>query len=318
MMELLVTGLRAEADGVLGVELRSPTRTALPAFEPGAHVDVAFPNGCTRQYSIASSAADTGRYCLGIGLALASRGGSRYAHEHLRLGDRLQVGEPRALFRLETAAPGHLFIAGGIGITPILSMIRWCVEHGREWRLLYCVRSRRSAAYLDRLASHVGRVRLHADDEQGGAADLAAALRDTPAGWHVYCCGPGAMMEAVSTCAKAAGVDDKSVHFERFAPAVLAAERPGETDGAFDVALARHGGRFTVPAGASILSVLEGNGLCLPSSCREGLCRSCEVPLLAGLADHRDYVLSEEERAGNRSILICVSRARSGELVLDI
>jgi len=315
-MELLVTGLRLEAEGVLGVELRDPADAPLPAFVPGAHVDVAFPNGCTRQYSIASAAGDASRYWLGIGLAPASRGGSRYAHERLRLGDRLQVGAPRALFQLETAAAGHLFIAGGIGITPILSMIRWCIDHQRPWRLLYCVRSRRHAAYLETLAPHAERCRLHADDEQGGPADLAASLRELPVGWHVYCCGPGAMMDAV-----AAGVPAPAVHFERFAaPAARgeAGDGAGQVDGAFEVALARQGGRFTVPAGQSILSVLEGHGLCLPSSCREGLCRSCEVPLLAGQAEHRDYVLSEAEREANRSILICVSRARGGELVLDL
>lgn len=318
MMELVVTGLRTEADGVLGVELRSPLRAPLPAFEPGAHVDVAFPNGLTRQYSIASAAADTGRYCLGIGLAPASRGGSRYAHERLRLGDRLQVGMPRSLFRLETSATGHLFIAGGIGVTPILSMIRWCLAQGRDWRLLYSVRSRRCAGYLDRLASHADRVLLHADDEHGGKrADLAAALRGMPAGWHVYCCGPGPMMDAVSDCARDAGIDARAVHFERFG-AEPEPERHAGPEAAFAVSLLRHGGRFTVPAGASILSVLEENGLCLPSSCREGLCRSCEVPLVSGTADHRDYVLSDDERAANQSILICVSRAHGGELVLDI
>ncbi|AOY94547.1 oxidoreductase [Cupriavidus sp. USMAA2-4] len=326
-MELLVTALRREAEGVLGVELRHPAGAPLPAFVPGAHVDVAFPNGCTRQYSIASSAGDGSRYWLGIGLAPASRGGSRYAHERLRPGDRLQVGAPRALFQLDADAAGHLFIAGGIGITPILSMIRWCIDHQRSWRLLYCVRSRRHAAYLETLAPHAARCRLHADDEQGGPADLHASLRELPAGWHVYCCGPGAMMDAVSAGAGAAGVPAPAVHFERFAPPSArgeaaeggeGAEGAGPADGAFEVALARQGGRFTVPAGQSILSVLEGHGLCLPSSCREGLCRSCEVPLLAGRADHRDYVLSEAEREANRSILICVSRAAGGELVLDL
>lgn len=315
-MELVVTGLRAEAEGVLGVELRSPSRSALPGFEPGAHVDVALPNGLTRQYSIASSAADTSRYCLGIGLAPASRGASRYAHEQLRLGDRLQVGTPRSLFRVDTSAAGHLFVAGGIGITPILSMIRWCVEHGREWRLLYCVRSRGAAAYLDRLASQANRFVVHADDEHGGArVDLGAALRDMPAGWHVYCCGPGPMMDALSQCAGDAGIEPGAVHFERFGADTDRSDKP---NGAFEVSLLRHGGRFTIPTGQSILSVLEANGLSLPSACREGLCRSCEVSLVSGAADHRDYVLSEDERAANQSILICVSRAQGGELVLDI
>ncbi|PMY07450.1 oxidoreductase, partial [Pseudomonas sp. GW460-13] len=136
-----------------------------------------------------------------------------------------------------------------------LSMIRWCVEHGREWRLLYCVRSRGGAAYLDRLASHADRVVVHADDEhRGERVDLGAALREMPAGWHVYCCGPGPMMDAVSDCGRAAGIESGAVHFERFG---ADADRSDKPDGAFEVSLLRHGGRFTIPAGDSILSVLE-------------------------------------------------------------
>ncbi|WP_018314265.1 PDR/VanB family oxidoreductase [Cupriavidus sp. UYPR2.512] len=314
MMELLVTGLRLEAEGVLGVELQHRSREALPPFEPGAHVDVGFPNGLTRQYSIASSATDRTRYWLGIGLASASRGGSRFAHEQLRLGDCLQVGAPRSLFGLEEAAAGHLFVAGGIGITPILSMIRRCIDLGYAWSLLYCVRSRRHAGYLEQLAPFADRIVLHADDEQDGRADLEAALRQMPSGWHVYTCGPGPLMDAVCGHAQTLGIDPLAVHVERFsADAQAIAERD-----AFQVRLLKHGGRFTVPQDASILEVLEANGVCLPSSCREGLCRSCEVPLAAGVADHRDYVLSEDERIANKSILICVSRAKCAELVLDI
>jgi len=314
MMELLVTGLRLEAEGVLGVELQRHSREPLPPFEPGAHVDVGFPNGMMRQYSIASSAADRTRYWLGIGLAAASRGGSSFAHEQLRLGDCLQVGVPRSLFGLEKATAGHLFVAGGIGITPILSMIRQCIDLGHAWRLLYCVRSRRHAAYLEQLAPFADRVELHADDEQEGRPDLQAVLRQMPSGWHVYTCGPSAMMDAVCGHAQMLGIDPLAVHVERFsADTKVIDERT-----AFEVHLLRHGGRFTVPQDASILEVLEANGVCLPSSCREGLCRSCEVPLASGVADHRDYVLSEDERVANKSILICVSRAKCAGLVLDI
>ncbi len=314
-MELIVTSLRLEAEGVLGVELRHVSNAELPPFAPGAHVDVSFANGLTRQYSIASAASDRTRYWLGIGLAPASRGGSRFAHSELRPGDKLRVGAPRSLFGLHQAAAGHLFVAGGIGITPILSMIRRCLELELPWRLLYCVRSRRHAAYLEQLAPFADRVVLHADDEQDGHADLARALRQMPSGWHVYTCGPGAMMDAVCGHATALGIERDAVHLERFS---AGADRPGEQRGAFQVRLLRHGGQFTVPREASILEVLEANGVCLPFSCREGLCRSCQVPLAAGAADHRDYVLSDDERIANKSILICVSRAKCAELVLDV
>ncbi len=193
-------------------------------------------------------------------------------------------------------------------------MIRRCIDLGYAWSLLYCVRSRRHAGYLEQLAPFADRIVLHADDEQDGRADLEAALRQMPSGWHVYTCGPVAMMDAVCGHAQTLGIDPLAVHVERFsADPQVTAERH-----AFQVRLLKHGGRFTVPQDASILEVLEANGVCLPSSCREGLCRSCEVPLASGVADHRDYVLGEDERIANKSILICVSRAKCAELVLDI
>ncbi|MBP0625074.1 oxidoreductase [Cupriavidus sp. LEh25] len=315
-MKLTVTTLRLEAEGVLGVELRDRSGALLPPFEPGAHVDVSFSNGLTRQYSIASSATDSTRYWLGIGRAPVSRGGSSYAHASLRLGDVLEVSEPRSLFGLQEEASGHIFIAGGIGITPILGMIHRCVERGHAWRLLYCVRSRRNAAYLEQLDPFRNHVVVHADDEHSGRADIEGALGSLPEGWHVYTCGPAAMMEAVCDRARLAGIHPGSVHLERFGadPAEIAV-RPRQT---FSVRLLRHGGCFAIPEDRSILDVLEEHGVVLPSSCREGLCRSCEVPLVSGQADHRDYVLSEEERCAHQSILICVSRAKDGELVLDI
>lgn len=314
-MKLTVTTLRLEAEGVLGVELRDGAGGLLPPFEPGAHVDVSFPNGLTRQYSIAGTATDRARYWLGIGRAPDSRGGSSYAHQHLRVGDVLDVGEPRCLFRLREEAAGHLFVAGGIGITPVLAMIHRCVGLGHDWRLLYCVRSRRNAAYLDQLGPFRDRVIVHADDEHEGRADIRGAMDALPEGWHVYTCGPAAMMDAVCDLARPAGISPGAVHLERFGADPQSAVTPHQ---AFSVRLLRHGGSFAIPGHRSILEVLEENGLCLPSACREGLCRSCEVPLVSGEAEHRDYVLSEDERNANQSILICVSRARCGELVLDV
>lgn len=326
MRELIVSRLRVEAEGILGVELRCPENRDLPPFTPGAHVDMHLPGGLIRQYSLANDCAQRHRYCLGIGQAANSRGGSRYVHDRLREGDRLLVSEPRSLFGLHPEAPRHHFIAGGIGITPILSMIRWCANHGRDWQLHYAVRSRACAAYLHDLQGlDAACVSLHADDEHGGTpVDLAARLAQVMPGEHVYCCGPGPLMDAVAAVAARLGIAKDGVHFERFAapsPAsTTAADGSTNTDGdiPFTIALQRHGGRFTVPVGESILSVLEANGIDVPWSCREGLCRTCEVPLLAGTADHRDYVLSDAERAAQRSVLICVSRSGGGELLVDL
>lgn len=314
-IELVVTRLTSEAQDVRGIELKAADGHALPAFTAGAHVDLHLP-GVVRQYSLANDDRERNRYFLGVGLASPSRGGSKHVHEQLAVGDRVQVSAPRALFGIAADASEHLFVAGGIGITPIVSMIHWCVANGRPWRLLYSVRSRARAAFLWTLAPHGAQVQLHMDEESDGERpDLAAFLAGTAPGAHVYCCGPSGLMDAVARTALDAGIPKSATHFERFAaePAP-AADEPAKS---FTVVLHRSGARFSVAPGASILEALERNGHAVPFSCREGLCRSCELPLVCGEADHRDFVLSDEERAANKSILVCVSRAACEELVLD-
>ena len=317
MLELIVSRLTSEAEGVRGIELRRPCGGALPAFTAGAHIDVHLPGNIVRQYSLCNDPAETHRYCLGVGLAPSSRGGSQYVHAGLREGDPVTVSVPRSLFGIDAAATAHVFIAGGIGITPVLSMIRWCEANGRPWKLLYCMRSRQRAAYLDVLSRYGERVQLHVDDEsRGELADLSAFLGALADGSHVYCCGPSPLMDAVAATAEAAGVPRAATHFERFSAEPRQASAGAEQ--AFTVILHRHGGRFIVPAGSTILETLEQNGVPLPFACREGLCRSCEVPLLSGMADHRDHVLGDAEREANTAIMICVSRALTPELELDI
>ncbi|WP_133703287.1 PDR/VanB family oxidoreductase [Roseateles toxinivorans] len=316
-MELVVTRTTREAEGVRGFDLRRADATPLPVFTAGAHIDLHLPNGLTRQYSLLNDPRERHRYCLGISLPADSRGGSRYLHEHVKAGDRLTAGQPRSLFAIDAAAAEHVFIAGGIGITPFMSMIRWCEAHGQRWRLLYCVRSRARAAFLWDLAAYHERVLLYVDEDAGeGHPDLRGFLSDAPAASHVYCCGPAPQMQAVAAAAAGLGIDAGAVHFERFSAGQLAPTDGG--DRPFDIVLQRHGGHFTVPPGATILETLERNGLSMPFSCREGLCRACEVPMLAGKADHRDSVLSQAERNAHTSIMPCISRAVSGELVLDI
>lgn len=317
-MELVVTRLSREAEDVRGVELQAEDASELPAFTAGAHIDLYLPGGVVRQYSLLNDPQERTRYCLGIGLAPASRGGSRYVHQNLQVGHKVRVGPPRSLFGIEPAATEHVFIAGGIGITPILSMIRWCIARERPWRLLYGVRSRSRAAFLWDLAPHRRSVMLHVDEEsQDGFADLRGFLDVAPPGAHVYCCGPSPLMNAVADAGVQAGFASSALHFERFSGESRVA-KVENADKPFDIVLRQSGHRFTVPAGISILETLENHGMGIPCSCREGLCRTCEVPLLQGAADHRDYVLTDEERAANNTILVCVSRARGGELVLDI
>lgn len=315
-MRLLVTQLTNEATDVVGVELRSADGADLPVFTAGAHVGLALPGGLQRQYSLVNSPGERHRYVLGVGLAPASRGGSRYVHEQLAVGDVIQVSEPKALFGLAPEATEQVFIAGGIGITPILSMIHDCESRGLAWRLHYCVRSRARAAYAWTLASFGSKVTLHIDQEAGGhPPPLVNWLQGLPAGAHVYCCGPGGLMDAVKQAGTAAGITSERLHFERFS-APDTASMP--MSGAFTAVLHRSGLRLQVRADQSLLDALSAADIEIPYSCREGLCRSCEVPLLEGQADHRDYVLTDDERESQRCILPCVSRAISPELILDL
>jgi vanillate O-demethylase ferredoxin subunit len=316
-MKLVVARLSHEAQDVLGLELRAQDGADLPPFTAGSHVDLRLPGGLCRQYSLANSPLERDRYVLGVGMAPASRGGSAFVHQRLQAGDVIEVGEPRALFGIDRAATEHLFIAGGIGITPILSMILWCEANARPWRLLYCARTRARAAYGWTLARHRDRVLLHVDQESDGAPpDLAGWLRQTRRGAHVYCCGPEGLMNAVAAAATEVGIAKPAVHFERFAPRGQPAH--ANPAGQFTAVLHRSGRTIDVPPGQSLLEALEAANVCIPYACREGMCRSCEVPLLEGEADHRDFVLSDEERDAQTCILPCVSRARSASLVLDL
>ncbi|VWC67479.1 PDR/VanB family oxidoreductase [Burkholderia lata] len=318
MIEVKVTALRIEAEGIVGVELRSADGSPLPPFDPGAHVDVHLPGGMTRQYSLCNDASDRSCYCLGIARSATSRGGSAYMHERLRLGETLMIGEPRKLFGLSPVATRHRFIAGGIGITPILAMIRWCVRHEQPWELHYCVRSRAHAGWIRELHAFGGTVHVYADDENAGRLphDVGVMMRDLGPDEHVYSCGPAGLMDAVAAHGARAGLLPQRLHFERFAAPV---KDEGATDnGSFSIVLARQGLRCVVEPEESILECLERHGIRAAHSCREGLCRSCEVALLSGQADHRDYVLGDDEREANRSLMICVSRAVSSELVIDL
>ncbi|NIF29031.1 oxidoreductase [Pantoea sp. Tr-811] len=312
-LTLQITDLTAEAKGVMVVELRAEPGQALPPFKPGAHIELHLPGGTVRQYSLCNDAREQHRYCVGVGLSATSRGGSRHVHQALRVGDRLTVTPPRNHFPLEEDAPAFVFFAGGIGITPVWSMIQWCEANKRPWHLFYLVRNRQRAAFLEELGRYADQVTLHADDEAGGLFDIAAAVGRQPGNVHFYTCGPTPLMLAVEAATR--GFPEAQVHFEWFTP--KAPQRPS-VDNAFTVQLARSGTSLEVPADKSILQVLEANGLRVESSCREGTCASCETCVLGGTPDHRDSVLTAAERKNNDVMMICVSRSLSPSLVLDL
>lgn len=298
------------ADDVVEVVLVDPSGARLPEWEPGAHVVLRLAEGLQRQYSLCGDPADERSWTIGVHRSPTSRGGSAYVHEQLRVGSVLPVEGPVGNFPLVEAGR-YLMLAGGIGITPILAMTRRLRVAGAEFELVYCGRTTAVMAYRDEIAGWADdRITLHADDENGGPLDLAALLVDRP-DTAIYCCGPEGMIAAVERFAR----DPTQVHVERFRAALTPA--PSD-DGAFDVVLAGSGERHRVEPGESILDVLDRAGRSVPFSCLEGICGTCETKVLQGEPDHRDSVLTPEEQAGNRSMMICVSRARSAELILDL
>ncbi len=312
-LTLRVQAMRFEARGIVSVELRDPDGRELPAYAPGAHIDLHLGNGLVRSYSLCGVPEVRDRYVVGVLLDRASRGGSRYVHEQLRVGSTLTVAAPRNHFALEEGAAHTVLVAGGIGVTPIVCMARRLHELGRSFTLLYCARSRAEAAFADELAAYGDAVRMHFDDEAGSPPDLPALLAGQAATTHFYCCGPGPMLNAFEAACAAHGYPE--VHIERFAadPSVAAVQ-----DGEYTVALASTGSELKVPAGKSLLDALLEAGIAVEHSCKEGVCGSCETRVLEGIPEHRDGVLSKSERESNQTMMVCVSGCKGKRLVLDL
>ncbi|MEJ8812934.1 PDR/VanB family oxidoreductase [Variovorax ureilyticus] len=317
LIQVRVRAVTYEADGILGFELvPMPPLKDLPAFTAGAHIDLHLPNGLLRSYSLLNAPGERHRYLIGVNKDAKSRGGSRYMHEVLRSGETLTIGAPRNNFPLDETSPMNVFIAGGIGITPMMSMIARSQELGTPWRLHYAARTRRNAAFLDVLQGHHGNpnveLRLNFDQEAGGQMlDLAAIVQALPAGAHVYCCGPLPMLAAYEQAT--AALPPERVHMEYFA-----AKEAAATDGGYVVELARSGKQVDVRPGQTILDSLLAIGIEPPFSCQEGICGTCEVKVLEGTPDHRDLVLTNAEKAANDRIMICCSGCKTPKLVLDL
>ncbi len=304
--------IRFAAEGVLQFEFRRPDGGELPAFTAGAHVDVHLPTGLVRQYSLAGSPDDRGRYVIAVKRDATSRGGSRWMFERPRVGDMFAIGLPRNQFALSDDAGCAWFLAGGIGITPIYCMVNRRVETGREWRLFYAVRHRREAAFLDSLSRHGERFRLHVDEEAAGRPiDVAALVAQAPDDAHLYCCGPAPMLDAFE--AATSGRPPERIHLERFAASPTAG-----TAGGFTVTLARSGRCLRVAPGRSIASTLAEAGVQVSVSCEQGICGTCETRVLEGVPEHRDLLLSSEEKARNDVMMICCSGSLTDTLVLDL
>ncbi|MET7474342.1 PDR/VanB family oxidoreductase [Streptomyces sp. NPDC005648] len=305
--ELVVDRREFAADGVLALTLRHPLGEDLPPWEPGAHVDVVLGPGLERQYSLCGDPADRSGWRIAVLREPDGRGGSAHVHEQLGQGDKVRVRGPRNHFRLESA-PRYRFIAGGIGITPILPMLAAAEAAGAEWTLLYGGRTRDSIAFTDELGRYGDRVTVCPQDETG-LLDLASVLDDLPEGALVYCCGPGPLLDAVEE-----RCPGERLRVERFTPKA----RQGGENAEFEVELAQSGRTVTVAPDVSVLDAVRGAGVEVLFSCTEGTCGTCETDVLEGTPDHRDSVLTAEERESGETMMICVSRCLGKRLVLDL
>jgi ferredoxin-NADP reductase len=313
-LRVRVTRAYEAAERVRCYVLADPADGELPAWTPGAHVDLHLDGGLIRQYSLSGDPADRRTWRIAVLLEDDSRGGSRYLHERVGPGALLTAGGPRNNFPL-AGADRYVFIAGGIGITPLIPMIGAVEAAGAQWALHYGARSRDRMAFADELARYGDRCRLYPQDECG-LMPLDAILGPGADGARVYCCGPEPLLKAVEQAQRTRG--SGSLHVERFHPRDLPAGADGAAAAPFDVVLSGSGTTVRVAAGQSILTALARAGVDVPSSCEEGTCATCETGVIEGEVEHRDSVLTEEERAAGRTMMLCVSRSRSPRLVLDL
>ncbi|VWB06162.1 ferredoxin [Burkholderia lata] len=313
---LIVRAVADEANGIRSYELATEDGAALPAYEPGAHVAVHLENGITRQYSLYEAAGLRKTYRIAVLKDPASRGGSRFLHEQVGVGERVRISGPYNHFPMTAGATSSLLIAGGIGITPILSMAARLFSEGQPFALHYCARREQDAAFVDLLRCGVpfaAHVHLHFDGgDPGKGLDVRSLLSGVTEGRHLYCCGPGGLMNAVEAAAShwPAG----TVHFERFAAETAdAAENT-----AFRIHLCKSGLDLDVPADKSVLQVLKHAGFDISTVCEQGVCGACLTDVVDGVPEHRDQILTDDEKRANDVMAVCCSRSRSPRLVLDL
>jgi phthalate 4,5-dioxygenase reductase subunit len=313
-MPLRIARITDAAEGIRSFELVQPDGSELPPFTPGSHVKVQVPNGLLRKYSLCNDPAERHRYVITVKRDAQGQGGSMSLCDQAKEGDTLPTSLPDNAFALVEDAKRYIFIAGGIGITPILSMIRSFGElPPAPWKLYYLSRSPETTAFLEDLNApeYKGKVVIHHDHgDPANSLDLWPVLERPTPGTHVYCCGPRGLMDAVRDMA--GHWSSKNVHFESFNEG--GGVRPD--DQPFTVRIAKTGQHFEVPVGQTILSVLRDHGCNVPSSCESGTCGTCRTRLVSGEADHRDMVLLPEEM--DSQIMVCVSRCKSSELVIDL
>jgi len=312
-LNLLVRSTVWEAEGVLSVWLEHPDGAPLPTWSPGAHIEVTVGAGLKRQYSLCGDPSDRARWRIAVLREPKSRGGSEWIHSRLRPGDRLPARGPKNHFELVDAEDYRL-VAGGIAITPLLPMVRAIADRQRPWKLHYLGRRRCTMAFVRELEAYPEHVTIRPTDELG-VVDVQSFVATAGPNTAVYCCGPDGLIRAVEVACKT--LPPGALHVERFA-AATPGEARGAQDRSFEVVLQRSRLTLRVAPDQSILDAIEAAGVQVPCSCCEGFCGTCETKVLEGEPDHRDSLLTPEERAKGGTMMVCVSRARSARLVLDL
>jgi tetrachlorobenzoquinone reductase len=318
MLNAFVHTLKFEAEGILSIDLRPIAGGEFPPFEAGAHIDLHLPGGLVRSYSLLNDCQERHRYVVAVLKDKGSRGGSRAVHEQLRIAMPLTLSAPRNNFALVEDAAHTVLVAGGIGVTPMLSMAQRLKQLGRSFEVVYCARTRRSAAFVSEMASVASQVHWHFDDEEGTSPDLQTLLAARPGAGadrtHYYACGPAVMLDAFERSCAALGY--AHAHIERFSAVEVAAASDAQQT--YTVILKRSGQTLTVLPGQSLLATLQAAKIDCSTSCEEGICGACETRVLEGAPDHRDSVLSPAEQASNQVMMVCVSGCKSQHLVLDL
>ncbi len=317
-MQVRLTNIRYQADGIASFELTPVNGEDISPFLAGSNLDIHIRPGLIRQYSLTNAPDDLSAYRIAVQREESGRGGSKAMHDELRIGQVLEVGEPRNQFCLDPAAKHHVLMAGGIGITPLLAMARACIAAGHSFEMHYTARSPDKIAFRKALRSEIPKdtLTIYNDAAKGDARfDLAAHLPAFNKGSHMYICGPGGFMDATIAQAAGTGWPDDTVHIERFAgdaPVQL------DSDGEFFVVLKKSGTRVAVAEDQTILEALDNAGIDVDFSCEQGICGTCITKVLSGRPDHRDSFLNDAEKASNQMIAVCVSRCIDEELILDM
>ncbi|HMI98090.1 MAG TPA: PDR/VanB family oxidoreductase [Micropepsaceae bacterium] len=310
-IEVVLTSVRMAARDTNLYTFERPDRGPLPGAEPGSHIGVILANGIERQYSLLHAGPELSEYTVGVKRDANSRGGSLYMHDQLRVGSKIFIVPPRNNFPLKEDAQMVVLLAGGIGITPIYCMVKRLIAKTRPWALYYSCRSRMDAAFFGELSQYQ-EAHFHFDDEEEGRfLNVAAIVENLPKHAHLYCCGPAPMLAGFE--AATAHWPPEQIHVEYFTPKFAAAQ-----GGGYVVELARSKRELTIPPGKSILQAVREAGIQVPHSCEEGVCGACETRVISGIPDHRDTILTEQERKESATMMICCSGSKSPRLVLDI